>query len=175
MPPTCNSIRRNSHALLLWIRLWHRPAVPAGCSCLHGAWPCRAELYQLDVQNLVQGSLGRRYGCHGRSPHARRQRLQRRGYQGCRRRAHRPLQPAGQQPVSLRCQPFGRIGRKRCRRLSRGRPRRSAPKRLCHDEGAHRSRAGRQLYPEHLDHRVALGPVYEHRGTHDPRADLLLV
>lgn len=25
MPPTCNSIRRNSHALLLWIRLWHRP------------------------------------------------------------------------------------------------------------------------------------------------------
>ena len=25
MPPTCNSIRRNSHALLLWIRLWYRP------------------------------------------------------------------------------------------------------------------------------------------------------
>lgn len=27
------------------------------------------------VQNLVQGSLGRRYGCHSRSPHARCQRL----------------------------------------------------------------------------------------------------
>lgn len=33
----------------------------------------------------------------------------------------------------------------------------------------------RQLYPEHLDHRVTLGPVYEHCRAHDPRVDLLLV
>ena len=47
--------------------------------------------------------------------------------------------------------------------------------RLRHDEGSHRPGPGRQLYPEHLDHRVALGPVYEHRGAHDPCAGLLLV
>ena len=44
-----------------------------------------------------------------------------------------------------------------------------------HDESAYRPRAGRQLYPEHLDHRVTLGPVYEHCRAHDPRVDLLLV
>lgn len=33
------------------------------------------------------------------------------------RRAHRSLQPAGQQPVSVGCQPLGRVGRKRCRGL----------------------------------------------------------
>ena len=47
----------------------------------------------------------------------------------------------------------------------------------CHEAGhaAHRPGPSRQLYPEHLDHRVALGPVYEHCRAHDPRVDLLLV
>ena len=43
------------------------------------------------------------------------------------------------------------------------------------DNNLYLSDANRQLYPEHLDHRVALGPVYEHCRAHDPRADLLLV
>ena len=45
----------------------------------------------------------------------------------------------------------------------------------CHDESAYRPGSGCQLYPEHLDHRVALGPVYEHCRAHIPRADFLLV
>ena len=92
--------------------------------------------------------------------------------------ARRMLDANGCNAVGIKgvgCQPFERFGRKRNQRLPRGGPCRPASKRLCHDESTYRPRAGRQLYPEHLDHRVALGPVYEHCRAHIPRVDLLLV
>ena len=175
MPPTCNSIRRNSHALLLWIRLGIDPLyllVVLVCTVLG-----------LAAQNYINStyktwSKVRSDGDTGAT--VARRMLDANGCNavGIKGVAGELTDHYNPQDNNLYLSDANRSGGSV-----------ASVAVACHEAGhaAQRQsgyammkvrtalRAGRQLYPEHLDHRVAHGSVYEHRGTHDPRADLLLV